>query len=360
MKPCLGSARGKRKRRRSSALLAAGAALAFALAPSGFGATLATYPFTGDSLASGDVDPDTAAGDLAVGAGLSGSGAFFGYTVNAPFYGVFSSATPESEALAISGNHYFSITITPVNGSIQFATVFCNLNAAANNIAGSYTPNVSIRWSVDNFATNLTTDSTTISPGQQVSMGVSADLAAFDDQDGPVEFRFYLFDNQNESQFTSLALDNLTLTGDFLPDPVHRPDASLGRIAAAPTGRNLFNLTAAGQSLNVPVRRGRGVATVFLRVANAGNQADSFRMRGTPGNSLFPVKYLAGPADATAPVTGGTYATGVLAPGAAHLLVARIAARRTRKSRTRLLFLTATSTTDPAAADRVLVRAIGR
>ncbi len=323
------------------------------------GATPASYPFTGDSLASDDTDPDSTAGDLSVGAGLSGKGQFRTYFTG-PAFGVFSSDTPSSEALAISGNHYFSITVTPVNGSYDFTTLFCNLNAEANNIFGTYTPNVSIRWSVDGFATNLTTASATISPGQSTSKGVSADLTSFAAQNVPVEFRFYLFDDQDESMFTFLALDNLSLTGTFAPNPVFEADAQLGTTVNTPVGADLINLTAAGQSLAASIRRNGGVKVVFVRVVNSGNQPDSFTILGTGGNGLFPVKYQEGGINVTAPVVGGTHPTPTLAPGASHLLTAKITARTRLARKTRSFFIKATSVTAPAAADRVLIRARSR
>ena len=201
--------------------------------------TVATYNFTGNSLASSDGDSNSAAADIAVGAGLSGNAQFLTIFGN-PAYGAYSDkipgsqATPGAESDAIAGNDYFSFTITPASGSLDYGTLNFNLEANANNIAGTYTPNISVRWSVDAFASTLTTTSITLNPGNQSATGGSADLSSFAAQSAPVEFRFYFFDDQNESFFTNAAIDSINLTATAIPEPSSLMLFVLGGLLAAP------------------------------------------------------------------------------------------------------------------------------
>jgi hypothetical protein len=113
---------------------------------------------------------------------------------------------------------YFSITLTPGAGAWLYDTLFFNLDGSANNLGSNYVTNIAVRWSVDGFTTTLGTCTQTINIGQNSISGYSiATLPSYGWQTGPVEFRFFFYDNQNESMFTYTAMDSITLTA--TPEP---------------------------------------------------------------------------------------------------------------------------------------------
>ena len=189
--------------------------------------SVANYTFPGNSLASSDTDPNSTASNITLGAGLAGSAQFI-TIFGSPFYGAFSNFTPATEPAAVTAADFLSFTVTPVSGPISYKNLSFNLGANANNISGSYTPNISVLWSVDGFTSILTTASFTISPGQQSATGGAANLSASPAQSGPVEFRFYLYDNQSEGSFTNEAIGNINLTAVPAPEPTSLALVGLG------------------------------------------------------------------------------------------------------------------------------------
>jgi hypothetical protein len=183
-------------------------------------ATLVTnYQFTGASLSSSDADLGTTASDIVIGAGLSGQTQTFTIFGN-PGYGMYSTKIPVDETTAITANDYFSFTLTPNSGPQQYTTLFFNIDYSANGLPGgsqTYITNVAIRWSVDNFASTLYTWTGSVQNGLQTQSGTQTDLSANGFVSGPVEFRFYFFDNQNEGNFTYTAPDNIQLSA--VPEP---------------------------------------------------------------------------------------------------------------------------------------------
>lgn len=178
-------------------------------------ATIANYTFTGNSPSSSDADASSTAGDFVIGSGLSGFTSFTSSGTNFPALILGSDHTPATEADAISQSTYFSFTVTPASGGkLDFGTLSYNLNAT--NFSASMTQSVAVRWSVDSFATTLATGTTTVGSGQSVVAGAGVDLSAFPAQSGPVEFRFYLYDDQNAS-FDTVGIDSITLTGTDVP-----------------------------------------------------------------------------------------------------------------------------------------------
>lgn len=137
-------------------------------------------------------------------------------------------------------------------------------------------------------------------------------------------------------------------------------DARVGANGAVPRGNDLYNLTGAGQTQALAIRRGGGTENAFLGIQNDGPVAASFTALGTRGDAKFAVQYLRGAANVTAAVTRGTLNTGPLAPGAISLLKARITARTNLKGRTRKFSLRGTAVADATARDVAIINARSR
>ncbi|MEA3187703.1 MAG: hypothetical protein QOD99_1533 [Chthoniobacter sp.] len=197
----------------------------FAGAPAS-GTLVANYTFSGNTLTSSDSDANSTAADLVVGVGLSGSATFFNSTFNSPAYGVPSNSTPSTETLAIAGNDYFSFTITPASGSLAYGAL--SFDFVIQNNSNTITENVSARWSVDNFASSLGTNSFVGNSGFTSAGGhTTFTLSSFPAQSGPVVFRLYFFDDQ-DSQFSTVGIDSISLTATAVPEPLSLTLALVG------------------------------------------------------------------------------------------------------------------------------------
>ena len=180
-------------------------------------ATVANYTFTGNSLSSNDADASSTAGDVVIAAGLSGHTTFFTPSFSGVALGVTSDFTPATEAAAISGNDYIGFTMTPANG-VSLAYNALSFNPQGTNFSNTITENISVRWSVDNFATTVGSGTLTLNPGQGGTGGGSATLTGSPAQSGAVEFRFYFYDDQN-SNVSTVGIDNIALTASVVPEP---------------------------------------------------------------------------------------------------------------------------------------------
>ena len=111
--------------------------------------------------------------------------------------------------------------------------------------------------------------------------------------------------------------------------------------------------SAADQTIHQRVRAGR-TATSVWRIQNDGARIDDLRLVGPGSTAHFRVRYLVGDRDVTTAVASGTYRTSALSPGTwASLRVLVTPRRGTAPGRQRTVVLTAVSTTDSAAVDRV-------
>lgn len=179
-------------------------------------ATVASYTFPGNSLASGDSDTNSAASDLAIGAGLSGKTSFFVLFGSTNCLGVTSDNTPATEAASISANDYISFTITPTGG-VSLAYTSFGFNFAWQNFSSTITENLSVRWSIDSFATTLASNSRSENNGSGLGGGGFA-LGTLPAQSGPVEFRIYFYDDQ-DNQFSTVGIANISLAAAVIPEP---------------------------------------------------------------------------------------------------------------------------------------------
>lgn len=148
-------------------------------------------------------------------------------------------------------------------------------------------------------------------------------------------------------------------TGDFAIASLKtaQGDARVGTTPKVPRGSDVYNTTGAGQSQSVAISRGGGTKTVFVGIQNDTATRDSFKIKGTPSNGEFSVKYLHDGTDVTRRVFDGTLNTGRLNSGAIYLLKARITAATPLAGKTRNFSIIPTSAADPTAKDRVHIKA---
>ena len=135
--------------------------------------------------------------------------------------------------------------------------------------------------------------------------------------------------------------------------PSPRPDGRIKKGTGAYIGNDVYNTTGAGQTRTARLPRG-ATATYTVKVQNDHVVADTLRLKGTRSATYYRVTYTAGTTDITDQVTAGTYTTPALAPGATHTIRATVKVKATAPAGTSLTgSLTATSTTDTTAKDRV-------
>ncbi len=135
------------------------------------------------------------------------------------------------------------------------------------------------------------------------------------------------------------------------------PDTRLGTTPAAPIGDNRYNLTGTGQTLNTAILHGGGVKTDFIRIQNDGPVLESFKVKGTPGNAKFAVKYLRGTTNVTSQIVAGTFNTGKLAPGGSKILKAVITAKTPQAAQKHSIFIKSTAASDASGQDTALIKA---
>jgi hypothetical protein len=134
------------------------------------------------------------------------------------------SVTPASESLAVSGNSYFSFTLTPTSGyvinpsSLTFSTVFNGTDGAA-----AVSANYFVRSSLDGFSANIGSTLTENYQTGSVFTLQAVDLSggAYQSIVGTVEFRIYVYDS-SAANGRYVRVDNVTLTGaatSAIPEP---------------------------------------------------------------------------------------------------------------------------------------------
>ena len=203
-------------------LLSIGAVVCLALAAppvaSAAAVTVAEYTFSGDSLASG-TNPYATAANIVIGPGLSGDTAFDSNSGSTEL-GVYSGYLPTSEAAAVTGSDYISFTVTPRSGLINYNTLFFNIDVEAFENATAFTGSISVRSSVDGFTADLVTATggPFTSGGNNEDSGASSGPLSLPTESGPVEFRFYFYDDQNDDSFNTISIDNIIVTAASVPE----------------------------------------------------------------------------------------------------------------------------------------------
>lgn len=182
-------------------------------------AVVANYQFTGNSLASTDTDVSSVAGDFVIGGGLSGSTAFTTFGSGAPALVAGTDATSDTDANAFALDDYISITLTPIGG-VSLAYTSLVFDAKVYTFSSTTTGTVAVRSSLNGFAFTLDSRTITATSGSITTGGRSVTLSAFASQSGPVEFRFYFYDDQNASVATAgVGVDNVSINATVVPEP---------------------------------------------------------------------------------------------------------------------------------------------
>jgi hypothetical protein len=191
-------------------------------------AVVADYPFTDDDAPATSVDPDTGsrADDFVLATPNS--------SISAGSNNLFlrSQFTPATETQAVLDEVFVSFTWTPLDGTPYDLTSLAFGHGASNspNPGVPFTASVTVKADVDGFGfgasdPSLGTFAKTVQPGNggaglldPHSIYLTAFGDAFDNITGPVEFRFYIFDDQDHNDRIN-RLDSVVLNGNPVPEP---------------------------------------------------------------------------------------------------------------------------------------------
>lgn len=217
--------------------IAMSAFAAFSMIPAK-GAVIASYNFTGSSLASSDVSLDSTASDFIA----SGFSSFFDTTNGnaTPSVAIPTNSTGPlggnagelTEANAISNEDYFSFTITPtlnLGQSLNFTSFTFDVAGRNSNSNSMYV----LRSSADSFATTLGVTGT-IGLASAPAFFVASSFNLSDDSilqgvTAATTFRLYLIDNRGST--AHILLDNVILNATTIPEPSAALLGSLGMLA---------------------------------------------------------------------------------------------------------------------------------
>ena len=181
---------------------------------------VADYSFSGGSLESSSSDTNSTASNITIGPGLPAGdnfGIIFGSTY---YYEVKSDDLPTTESSAVSGSDYITFTVTPLNSeSLDYTNLFFDIVASVNNITPPFVGDISVRSSVDGFASDIITSGSISQDSGEGEEGVSGAIS-LPAQSGPVSFNFYFFDNQSSSSsYVGITDIQLTATETPVPEP---------------------------------------------------------------------------------------------------------------------------------------------
>lgn len=210
-------------------------------------AVLVQYAFTGADTATRltptSVSSDVTASNFLFGAGI-GANALSGTNGN-PAPSAFATSNVITEAISATSTDYFAFTVTPSSGlalnldSLTFSYTYNNNGTVA--VAGE-SANISVRSSVDNYATSIASFTKGAILGQNngwtQSGSISLTSGQFQNLSG-VEFRFFLEDNSTSSVY-AIRVDNFVLNGvtaSAIPEPSSVALLAGGAILGAATLR---------------------------------------------------------------------------------------------------------------------------
>ena len=203
-----------------------------ALASSAQADVLVAYPFTGNSDAPTSVADGITATSFTAGSGLAAGAIGFSTAAvensgeadaTVPVRFIRGTTTTTTEAGAISGNDYFSFTLTPGGTDLlNLDSLFFDYSGNTLS-AGTMSTSFFIQSSVDNFTSivgsTATVDTTgtgsTPRPFQRHTLNLSG--TSFQNLD-EVTFRLYIYQSDDNSN-TLARLDNVTVSGTVIPEP---------------------------------------------------------------------------------------------------------------------------------------------
>lgn len=184
---------------------------------------LADYPFI-SGPASTDTEPNSTAGNFTVSSAFGAQG---GISTSSKTAHANAGVTPSTEALSLSGNYYFSFTVSPDSGylltldSLTFNTMFVGSDAAA--AVNAY---FVVRSSLDGFASNIGSTFTqaysqqTAPPYSGAARTVTFSGSLYEDITSDVTFRIYVYDDSSSSG-KYVRLNDVVLNGavSAIPEP---------------------------------------------------------------------------------------------------------------------------------------------
>jgi uncharacterized delta-60 repeat protein len=162
-----------------------------------------------------------------------------------------------------------------------------------------------------------------------------------------------VFDGENSDP-----IETATTRFEAVPPVVvitRKTDLLLGLSANTILGSNIYNTTGAGQTLDFGLGN-KTTKSAYFGIQNDGSAADSFKVKGTPGNSDFTVNYFKGSKNITAAIVAGTYQTSSLAVGATEIVKVSVTTNGARAAKKRTLTITASSVAKATASDTGLIK----
>lgn len=177
---------------------------------------VAQYNFTGGSGASSDSDSSVAGTFAGAGGGTISSG-----TGTAYFLG---DTTSSGEATAVSGNDYFSFTITPAAGTtLDLTTLTFDLGGNTAG-TGAFVVSAFVRTGLDTFATTVGSPSVSATsvPDSSGSTPMfenrSVDLSSLTSISATTVIRIYIYDTTTQGGAVA-RIDNVVLSADVIAVP---------------------------------------------------------------------------------------------------------------------------------------------
>jgi len=174
---------------------------------------------------------------------------------------------------------------------------------------------------------------------------IGRDPVAIDVQDSYVDIIFT--DNPNSRDFYRVTVQ--------FKVPVFTPDCKIGFRSVNQRGDNLYNLSAAGQTLSIRSKRNR-LARFYYTIENDSDAVDSLLVRATRGNRYFRTSYTQLSVNSVSgSITGGGLTIVDLDPGESASFVAKVKPRLrgSVKRKKRSFLVTASSLGDTSKYDRV-------
>ena len=197
--------------------------------------TLASYPFTGSSLASTDTSATSTATAITLGTGLTDATDFTASFGNpSPALRINGDETAATLAGSVTAGDDFVFSITPDSGDVlELQTLTFDLALDSTSFASNVAVQLSVTGSGYVTAGSITAFSSTSFAPESVSLaGANTALAA----GLPIYVRFVVYDNTGAAAAYT-AFDNITVNGTSMPLAVPEPGTyallALGMVGAA-------------------------------------------------------------------------------------------------------------------------------
>lgn len=186
---------------------------------------IASYDFaTAAPFISSDTELNSSAGNFTLASGLSANS---GRSTTSPNVNtIFTRGTSlgTTASGAVSGNDYYTFTVTPTTGfKLNLTSLTFLTDATVATGTNSYTANLFVRSSLDSFGANIGTmiaDTSNVA-SSYVLQSVDLSSGTYQGITSPVEFRVYLFNTgANPGDTNSITRsDSYTLSGSVLAVP---------------------------------------------------------------------------------------------------------------------------------------------